>query len=132
MIYALEPAPQQRESLTERLRPWFGQAEIIIDGRGVGDEPRQARFKVTGGRTGDSALVAEDHSDAQGVIDIEVTTLDALCQERGYPRLDLCKVDTEGNDFNVILGARTLFDAEAVGLLQNSSTTGNGSASGAG
>jgi hypothetical protein len=53
-----------------------------------------------------------------GTIEVEIVTLDRICAERGYAYVDFVKVDTEGNDFNVIVGARGLLDKQAIGILQ--------------
>jgi FkbM family methyltransferase len=39
-------------------------------------------------------------------LSLTTTTIDLLCQEQGWPRLDVIKLDIEGNDCNALLGAR--------------------------
>lgn len=49
---------------------------------------------------------------------IEATSLDAFCQERGILRIDLLKIDTEGNERRVLEGARRLLAANAISRIQ--------------
>jgi FkbM family methyltransferase len=118
-IRAFEPAPAQRISLTALCRDGIDAGKVLVDPRGVAAEPGKARFHVTGDVGGTSALASQgDKSISPDLVEIDVVTLDAVCAEQGVSRLDLVKVDTEGNDFNVILGAKGLFDREAIEVLQ--------------
>lgn len=48
---------------------------------------------------------------------VPAITLDAHCATHGIDRIDLLKVDVEGAEVNVLLGARRLLDAHAVRAL---------------
>jgi FkbM family methyltransferase len=114
-IWAFEPAPDQRAEIAARLSAYIADGRLRLDPRAVGAAEGRATFLLTGSDTGTSALAPEG-SAAQGV-ETEVTRLDKVFSE-APPMLDFVKVDTEGNDFNVILGAQGLFDAERIGVLQ--------------
>jgi FkbM family methyltransferase len=115
LVHAFEPAPAQRDILKSRL-PADGK-RLTVDPRGCGASSGSFHFRVTGEATGTSSLVPANRSEA-GDMEVEVTTIDMVAAERGYSYIDFVKVDTEGNDFNVILGARALFDGEKIGVLQ--------------
>ena len=117
-IWAFEPAPAQREALCALCRPAIEDKTVLVDPRGLGAAPGRAVFNVVSEVAGSNALAAQGEPHAAGAIEIDITTLDAACLEQGAARLDFVKVDTEGNDFNVILGARGLFDREAIDVLQ--------------
>lgn len=115
VVHAFEPAPSQHGLLCKRLRAGIEAGKVLVMQRGVAAAPGNAAFAVTGDASGNSSL-ALGSEPSNVVIEIELTTLD-----REFPTgsaLDLIKVDTEGNDFNVILGARRLFDNAAIGVLQ--------------
>lgn len=119
VVHAFEPAPGQRERLAARLQGDVAKGRVFVDSRGVADRPGRASFIVTGEVTGNSSLRSTpDHRDAGRTIEVEIATLDEVCTEASYDSIDFVKVDTEGNDFNVILGARSLFDRESIGVLQ--------------
>lgn len=117
VIHACEPAPAQRAALAERLAAETASGRVVVDARGVAAEAGMVTFSITGEGTGDSAI-STTGAGAGGGQTIEVSTLDAIAAERGYGAFDLVKVDTEGNDFNVIKGAAGLFDAGRIGVLQ--------------
>lgn len=53
-----------------------------------------------------------------GSTEVEVTTLDALCADRGIDHVDLLKIDVEGGELDVLEGARGLLEVGAIGLVQ--------------
>ena len=118
-IWAFEPAPAQRASLSALCRDAIETGRVVVDPRGLAAEPGRAQFNVVSDVAGTNALASSAGEPASGeAIVIDITTLDAFCAENAIPRLHLVKVDTEGNDFNVILGASGLFDREAIDVMQ--------------
>jgi FkbM family methyltransferase len=119
VIWAFEPAPAQRRALILGCEAAIAAGAMVADPRGLRDETGRALFQIVGDTAGTNALVGQDRRRDDGSsLEIEVTTLDAVCAEQRIDRLHFAKVDTEGNDFNVILGATGLFDAQAIDLLQ--------------
>lgn len=51
---------------------------------------------------------------APTTIDVPVTTVDLFCPEHNLPSIDLLKIDTEGFDLDVLHGATTLLQRNAV------------------
>lgn len=49
---------------------------------------------------------------------VQVTTLDAYCEANGISFIDFLKVDTEGHDYEVIVGADDMLSAERIGAIQ--------------
>lgn len=49
---------------------------------------------------------------------VQVATLDMVTDELGVEQIDLLKVDTEGGDLDVLLGARKLLENQRVRLVQ--------------
>jgi len=118
-LHAFEPAPAQRETLIQRLAERAGAEAFTVDGRALGAQAGLTELAVHGASAGSNALVSGGvHPTGAQLVEITVATLDQVCAERGYPDLLLVKVDTEGNDFNVIRGADGLFEREAIAVLQ--------------
>lgn len=53
-----------------------------------------------------------------GTETIDVTTLDALCDERGIHHVGYLKIDTEGGDLDVLKGAADLLQTQRVDLVE--------------
>jgi FkbM family methyltransferase len=117
-LHAFEPGPDARRDLTSRLSQIQGLAELKIDARCVSDREGSATFHLIGdgGRT--STLAPLDHSGHDEAITVGTTTVDAYCAETGIDRIDLMKIDTEGNDLFVLRGAVGMLQAGRVGLCQ--------------
>jgi hypothetical protein len=49
-----------------------------------------------------------------GVEEVPATTLDLYCERNGVAEIDLLKVDVEGAEFQVLVGARRLLDERRV------------------
>jgi FkbM family methyltransferase len=47
-----------------------------------------------------------------------LTTLDRYCEENAIGHIDFLKIDSEGNEYNILLGARQLMTAEAIDYIQ--------------
>ena len=48
---------------------------------------------------------------------VSVNTIDQFCCENNIEQIDICKIDTQGYDFEVIKGAEKTIEANKVGLL---------------
>jgi FkbM family methyltransferase len=55
---------------------------------------------------------------AVGAEQVPVTTVDRYCAQRGIDYIDFLKIDTEGHDYEVIVGAEDMLTQERVGALQ--------------
>lgn len=52
------------------------------------------------------------------VLMVEVTTLDEYCKEKQIKKIDLLKIDTQGNTLNVLKGAEGLLKDGLIGIIQ--------------
>jgi len=51
-------------------------------------------------------------------VEFEIETLDAFCSEHGVEYIDFLKIDTEGNEKDVMLGARRMLGEGRIGTIQ--------------
>jgi FkbM family methyltransferase len=48
----------------------------------------------------------------------ERISLESLCEERAYSRVDFLKIDVEGNELEVLLGAKSLLENQEIDVIQ--------------
>jgi hypothetical protein len=56
--------------------------------------------------------------DGSRIIEVEVSTVDAVLEAQGLDRVDVMKIDTEGNDLNVLKGAIGALRESRIGAVQ--------------
>ena len=117
-IYAFEPAPDQRASLMDRLADEIKTGTVSVHRLAVGAEAGHVRFVVTGADSGTSAIATGEDSASGSKIEVDVATLDDIAKELEIDKVLFLKIDTEGNDFNVISGASRILEEERVKVVQ--------------
>lgn len=119
-IFAIEPHPVTFATLEGTLGN--GRARVINAALGV----ENGSFELYDYRDDDGSSHASLH---KGVIEelrrrpsvsheVTVRRLDDLARELGVARIDLLKIDTEGNELAVLRGAESLIRAGAVDVVQ--------------
>lgn len=110
----VEPTPSL--AVTLRLR-YQDNSHITIEESALGAEVGTATFFISNHCSEHSSLVMEDESNANS-ISVSTNTLDELLTQHKISEVDLVKIDTEGNDFNVLLGARNFLQRNAIHAIQ--------------
>lgn len=103
-VAAFEPDP----ALAGRIRrnvALNGFRQVAVIEKAVDGRSGQATFYVAA-QPGKSSLVAAMVAQPLQRLVVETVTLDDFLRERGWPRLDVIKIDVEGNDCRVLLGGR--------------------------
>ncbi len=103
-VAAFEPDP----ALAGRIRrnvALNGFRQVAVIEKAVDGRSGQATFYVAA-QPGKSSLVAAMVAQPAQRLVVETVTLDDFLRERGWPRLDVIKIDVEGNDCRVLLGGR--------------------------
>lgn len=115
-IIAFEPAPAQADRAQASIESAARGARVALERSAVGAESGLVTFDVTGEGTGNSGIAT---GAARGeAIEVPLLRLDDYPPIAGDAAIPLVKVDTEGNDFNVIRGAQALFDSQRIEMLQ--------------
>lgn len=103
-VWAVEPVPATADQLTETVqRAGLDQVRVIraIAGSCVGTSLMHV--------PGDDALAHRASPASPGpVVDSEMVTVDAVWRRFGCPRVDAMKVDVEGSEVDVLIGAHEL------------------------
>lgn len=114
-VYCFEPVAASFHALRETLAEKAGQVEFHQ--LAMGAERGQARITTSG--TGTCATMMTPAKAAyQQSERIRVDTLDEFCTDAGITRIDYLKIDTEGNDLNVLRGAEHLLGDGAVAVVE--------------
>ena len=119
-LIAFEPGPGQRERLEVNMKGAAGFDEVTILPFAIAAEAGTGEFVITGDATGSSGLATEAGATATEVerLEVEIRTLDGMLGELGLDAVDYAKVDTEGNDPNVLKGAIETLRAGRIGAIQ--------------
>ncbi len=121
-LTCFEPAPNQRSELQKRVGPVDREkVKLEINNIALSDYEGEAKFNITGPKTGTSHLRVDSGASGEAtgdIITVQVTTADRFMEQNGIEKIDFMKIDTEGNDFRVIMGAERALQRQAIGLIQ--------------
>ncbi|MEP4309649.1 MAG: FkbM family methyltransferase [Lentilitoribacter sp.] len=116
-VHAFEPGPTQFEIAEKNLNKYakdIGQLHKLA----IGQETGKVQFNLTGEESGSSAIATGSRSAIGELIEVDLDTLESFCSRHGIDQIDIIKVDTEGNDFNVIAGCKNLLANGNISILQ--------------
>lgn len=112
LTIGFDPDAEECRRLARRYR---GQAQVRLEPVGLDEEPGLATLYLTVNPGGYSLLppamdAVERHPGLtggrlEGTAVVEVTTLDAWCEEQGVDRVDVIKLDTQGTELAILRGA---------------------------
>jgi len=98
-LFAFEPCSATREMLRRRLGPV---KSVTISSAALSASQGEADFFSNGAGSGTNSLSATSGTLSERV---RLTTLDKFVEENCVEQIRLLKIDTEGFDFNVLVGA---------------------------
>ena len=114
-IYCFEPVSASfhalREALTEKA------ARVELHQLAIGAERGHARIATHGTDTC-ATMMAPSTDQYRQSEEVLVDTLDAFCSDAGITQIDYLKIDTEGNDLNVLRGAQELLGASGAAVVE--------------
>lgn len=109
-VIAFEPTPENRRLLLENLRR-NGCRNVTVIPTAVSSHAGSRAFRVSRvGATGGSALeslekpTAADRAHSE-IIEVECVTLDGVVGQFSLPSVDFLKIDVEGHELEVLVGA---------------------------
>lgn len=120
-VFAFEPVPesyQQIETRTKRL-PSLRAYNVALS-----NEPGSAQFHLSEWLDASSLLApkstgstADQYTASKKSILVEVDTLDAICQRLNIDRIDILKMDAQGAELNILLGAQRMLAEGRIGVI---------------
>lgn len=110
-----EPNPAAAARLRKR---FSGNPRVEVIEVALSDKIGRARFSQEANCGEASSLVNAPRDPAFTSIDVDTATLDGVLRGKRWSHVDFLKIDAEGHDFNVMVGARDLLARRAVRFLQ--------------
>ena len=106
-IHAFEPS---KIVFRELERKWQNCANVHLNNVAVGAESGRKQFFENSHSLMNSFLPLgpEGWGNIVSMPEVELTTIDRYCRERGITRIDLLKSDTQGFDLEVLKGAQSM------------------------
>lgn len=109
-VLAFEPNPQQRERL-ERNVATNGFDQVEIRAEALSDHAGRALLHLSADhtRSGNASLNAGEG--AAGAVAVDLVRLDDLAERLAVPRVDLIKLDVEGAEADIVVGATSTIES---------------------
>ena len=117
-LYAFEPAPTVLSDLQAAVLSAGESVKAEVVPCAVSDEPGRAPFILSDPLGGTHHLASEAQNASGGLLYVDVVTLDSFAKERCLGFIDIVKVDCEGYDPKVLMGATDLLSAGRCAVLQ--------------
>lgn len=119
-IYLFEPHPKNFEILSTKLSDCH---DIMLNNFAVGHELSMLKLydyenKPSSHASLYKAVIEEIHSSKSASYDVSVMTLDQFTFENSIKHIDLLKIDVEGHELNVLLGAKKLLSESRISVIQ--------------
>ena len=122
-FHCFEPDPLLAKELVEI---FLGKPNVRVVMAALGESKGQASFNINVSRPTNSLLPPGDalQSDLQSLcklvekVEVDITTIDAYCEERSLNRVDIIKLDLQGYDYKALLGAQTALRGARVVLIE--------------
>ncbi|MCL5742330.1 MAG: FkbM family methyltransferase [Acidobacteria bacterium] len=104
-VVAIEPAPENVESLNRNFAAEIAAGRVIVVPKGVWDKDDFLTLKIDPSNTAADTFVM-NLKDGRGGIRVPLTTIDKLAAELKLARVDYIKMDIEGAEQRALAGAR--------------------------
>lgn len=115
-IYSFEPSETSFQALSKGSKSID---RVKCFNMGLGD--RQQTLKLYAADFGSvkaSVYQSPDERESRHVEEIRIETLDDFCSEHEIERIDFLKIDTEGHEYSVLVGAKRMLDEGRIGVIQ--------------
>jgi FkbM family methyltransferase len=120
-VHAFEPSPESYDFLTRHFSGWFN---LTLNNVALGAADSDMPFFCYDGSPIHSLLEIDRHADnvlkdarLVETIRVKVMTVDDYCATRKISRVSWLKIDTQGNDSNVLRGATHLLEQSGIDLI---------------
>ena len=114
VFHLFEPATDSYNYLVgENLERSF-----IINRNAVSSDGGGVVLRIRGQYAGTNSLFDEPNDAFRAIENVEAITISSYCDLNNISKIDFIKIDTEGNDFRVILGAKSLIEQGKIEAIQ--------------
>jgi FkbM family methyltransferase len=114
-VYAFEPC---RDTFAQLSGRYGNRTNVTLINEACSRQVGTATMHVYGSGAGTNSL-AEPVDDNEALSEnVRLTTIDYYCNANGIGTIDLLKIDAEGVDYDVIVGASSMLDKKSIRILQ--------------
>jgi FkbM family methyltransferase len=123
-IHCFEPVPASNAVLSQKLSAEITAGKVTTNCAAMGRCCGSRSFTYYTGASSWSTFykragIGEGPGGGEAVdITVPVTTIDSYCQSNGIDHIDFLKVDTEGGELDVLLGAQAMLQGGRIAYLQ--------------
>jgi FkbM family methyltransferase len=116
-IYAFEPCRGTFHTLCRNVEQWRLTERVTPCNLALSSKNGEARFYSLGDNQGCNSLYPQRDGE-RSVETVHCGTLDHWCAENKINQILFLKIDTEGNEVEVLYGARELLEARKIDMIQ--------------
>ena len=119
-IFAFEPVPETHAFLTKQLGALPASGRTYAIHLALGDTDGTATMHVSGHLAGSNSIFQRHGTHVQSARTEQVPLQrgDSFCRERAIRRINLLKIDTEGNEMAVLHGFDAMLAKQAIDVIQ--------------
>ncbi len=117
-VHAFEPCHATYTKLLENLNSGRAKDFVITSRKALSNLDTTSLMYVVHDGAGTNSLFCSEEQKTQRTEQVEVITLNKYCEDMGIDHITFLKIDTEGNDMNVIEGGMKLFTEGKISLVQ--------------
>lgn len=115
-IHAFEPVKKTFEIYVNKLSP--ASPLVKCNNFGLGDKEEKVQIYKFAETTGISSMYGNNLFSSSSTESISLKTLDGYCETCQISEIDFLKIDVEGHDYHVLLGAKKMIDSESIKVIQ--------------
>lgn len=119
-VYAFEASSSMFERVT-KVCQLAGRSQIVLNHKAVADKEGMLQLHVYDDEHSGWNSLADRPLHQYGINvkpthieEVEAITLDRYCQENNITQIDLLKIDVEGAEYQVLLGARQMLETQSI------------------
>ncbi len=112
-IYAFEPSPSTVETLRKNVG---NQSGVTIEAVAIGEKNGTIPFHVTQDYSVNDSILAPTWDAGGKVVEVSVDTIDHYCDSNSIESISLLKIDAQGYDLQVLMGARQMLEKRRIKL----------------
>ena len=110
-VYAFEPDPDNHATLLRNIE-LNGYHNVVVARKAVSDRVGDAQLYLSATASGNHSIYRHGLTESESV-PVEITTVDSMLEELGWPHIDLVKIDVEGAEVAVLDGMTQLLGRSA-------------------
>lgn len=105
-VIAIEPMPENIESLRRTFAKEIEEGRVVVYGKGVWDKDDFLEMLIDPTNSAADSFVIHQKGSKAFEVKLPLTTIDKLVAELNLPKVDFIKMDIEGAEVNALKGAK--------------------------